>query len=88
MMANQGWVAGSGLGRNGDGRAEPINVEMRTEKKGLGAMGSKAVVDVGEGDWRDRGKQRRYEELREGIVLAYMWESSECNLICYTWCMQ
>lgn len=65
LMANQGWTPGSGLGRNGDGRAAPIDVELRTEKRGLGAEGSKAVVDVGEGDWRSRGKQRRYEEIRK-----------------------
>jgi hypothetical protein len=65
MMANQGWTPGSGLGRNGEGRAAPIDVELRTEKRGLGADGSKAVVDVGEGDWRSRGKQRRWEEMRK-----------------------
>ncbi len=65
MMANQGWTPGSGLGRNGEGRAEPVNVELRTEKRGLGADGSKAVVDAGEGDWRARGKQRRWEEMRK-----------------------
>ena len=62
MLANQGWTPGMGLGRHGDGRADPINVEMRTEKRGLGAQGSKAVVDTGNGDWRQRGKHRRWEE--------------------------
>ncbi|ORY34775.1 hypothetical protein BCR39DRAFT_490262 [Naematelia encephala] len=62
MLANQGWTPGTGLGKNGEGRAEPVQVEMRTEKRGLGADGSKAVVDAGPGDWRQRGKQRRYQE--------------------------
>ena len=64
-MATQGWMPGAGLGRNGEGRAEPINVEVRTEKRGLGAQGAKAVVDDGPGDWRHRGKQRRWEEMRK-----------------------
>jgi hypothetical protein len=64
MLANQGWTPGMGLGKTSEGRAEPVQVELRTEKRGLGATGSKAVADVGEGDWRQRGKQRRYDELR------------------------
>ncbi|WVW86969.1 hypothetical protein I302_109025 [Kwoniella bestiolae CBS 10118] len=64
MLANQGWVPGTGLGKSNQGRSEPIAVEMRNEKKGLGAQHSKAVMDSGgEGDWKMRAKQRRWEEL-------------------------
>ncbi|KAK8849624.1 hypothetical protein IAR55_004959 [Kwoniella newhampshirensis] len=66
FLSNSGWVPGQGLGKNGEGRAEPINAEPRTAKRGLGAEGSKAVVDdLGPGgDWKERGKQRRWEEAR------------------------
>lgn len=62
LLASQGWTPGAGLGRNGDGRSQAIEVEVRTEKRGLGAQGAKAVVDVGEGNWKQRGKQRRWDE--------------------------
>lgn len=64
MLAKQGWSQGQGLGKTGTGRSEAIEVEMRTVKRGLGASGSKAVVQNG-GDWKAEGKQRRYDELRE-----------------------
>jgi hypothetical protein len=72
MLANQGWAPGQGLGKAGEGRAEPVMVEMRTKGRGLGAQGSKAVDDsapvggVNGGDWRSRGRMRRYEEMGGG----------------------
>ncbi|WWD20250.1 hypothetical protein CI109_104726 [Kwoniella shandongensis] len=64
VLSNSGWTPGQGLGKNGEGRAEPINAELRTAKRGLGAEGSKAVVDDGPGDWKERGRQRRWDEAR------------------------
>lgn len=58
MLAAQGWTPGTGLGKDRSGRAEPIQVELRTERTGLGIKGSKPE----EGDWRQRGKARRYED--------------------------
>ncbi|KAK4685796.1 hypothetical protein P7C73_g4341, partial [Tremellales sp. Uapishka_1] len=66
ILASQGWTPGTGLGKGGEGRVEPIHTEMRNGKKGLGAMESKAA-EVGQEDWRIRGRMRRYEELgRDG----------------------
>lgn len=59
ILANQGWSPGEGLGKSGEGRAEPVTVQMRNEKWGLGAAGSK----LGTGDWRVQGKERRYDEI-------------------------
>ncbi|WVR08114.1 hypothetical protein IAU60_005160 [Kwoniella sp. DSM 27419] len=66
IMANQGWAPGQGLGKNNEGRAQAIETEMRTARRGLGAEGSKAVVDQGPGDWRSRAKQRRWNEVSRG----------------------
>jgi len=52
------------LGKDGSGRSEPIETKMRVEKRGLGAVQSEAVRDDGGGDWRARGKMRRYDELK------------------------
>ncbi|WVQ79240.1 hypothetical protein IAT38_001336 [Cryptococcus sp. DSM 104549] len=66
FLTKQGWQPGAGLGKDGEGRAEPIQTQARAAKRGLGAEGSSAVVDHGEGDWRQRGKQRRWEEAGNG----------------------
>ena len=67
MMAAQGWAPGSGLGKDRDGRSEAVEVKMRVEKRGLGAKGAELPVEEssGEGDWRKKGKSRRFEEVRE-----------------------
>ncbi|WWC65765.1 uncharacterized protein I303_108387 [Kwoniella dejecticola CBS 10117] len=64
IMEKQGWTPGMGLGKSSQGMTEGIRAEMRNDKKGLGAQGSKAVIDEGEGDWRMRGRQRRWEEMQ------------------------
>ncbi|KLT44618.1 hypothetical protein CC85DRAFT_242272 [Cutaneotrichosporon oleaginosum] len=67
MLARQGWAPGSGLGRDASGRAEPVVAVLRNERVGLGARGQ--VADQGDGaggDWRSRGKQRRWDEVARG----------------------
>jgi len=67
MMAAQGWAPGSGLGKGRDGRSEAVEVKMRVEKRGLGAKGAEVPAEESgaEGDWRKKGKSRRFEEVRE-----------------------
>ena len=52
LLAAQGWTPGTGLGKDKSGRSEPVQVEQRDGRRGLGT----------EGDWRERGKQRRYDD--------------------------
>ena len=68
MMASQGWAPGQGLGRGSNGRSVPIETELRTERRGLGAQGEKAVVAIEGPDWRRRAKERRYDQLRSSGV--------------------
>jgi hypothetical protein len=66
IMVAQGWAPGSGLGKDRDGRSEAVEVKMRVEKRGLGAQGAeKPIEEGGEGDWRKKGRSRRFEEVRE-----------------------
>lgn len=70
MMAAQGYTPGAGLGKNKNGRSEAIEVKMRVEKRGLGAKGAELPVedrqDGGkEGDWRKKGRTRRFDEVKE-----------------------
>ncbi|WVN86837.1 uncharacterized protein L203_102011 [Cryptococcus depauperatus CBS 7841] len=59
FLAMQGWQQGAGLGKDGTGRADHIEVHKRVGKRGLGAIGS--VEDTG--DWKQRGKMKRFEEV-------------------------
>ncbi|GMK53504.1 hypothetical protein CspeluHIS016_0100900 [Cutaneotrichosporon spelunceum] len=64
MLARQGWTPGSGLGRDAGGRAEPVVAVLRNDRVGLGARGQ--VADPGDGaggNWKTRGKQRRWNEV-------------------------
>ncbi|WOO76580.1 Angiogenic factor with G patch and FHA domains 1 [Vanrija pseudolonga] len=64
MLARQGWSEGRGLGRDLSGRADAIVPVLRTERAGLGARGQLADTgDAAHGDWRQRGKQRRWDEV-------------------------
>jgi hypothetical protein len=70
MMAAQGYTPGAGLGKDKNGRSEAIEVKMRVEKRGLGAKGAEVAVedrqDGGkEGDWRKKGRTRRFDEVKE-----------------------
>lgn len=40
MLAKMGWMSGSGLGANGDGRTEVIATNAYQEGAGLGAEGA------------------------------------------------
>lgn len=52
LLAAQGWTPGTGLGKDQSGRSEPIQVEQRDGRRGLGT----------DADWKARGKQRRYDD--------------------------
>lgn len=62
LLAKQGWNEGQGLGRT-PGRAEPIVPVVRNERAGLGVRGEVADQPSEGGDWRQRGRQRRWAEL-------------------------
>ncbi|KAL1413679.1 hypothetical protein Q8F55_001458 [Vanrija albida] len=64
LLARQGWSEGQGLGRDLSGRADAIVPVLRTERAGLGARGQLADSgDASHGDWRQRGRQRRWDEV-------------------------
>lgn len=62
LLAKQGWSEGQGLGRT-PGRAEPIVPVVRSERAGLGTRGQVADQPGAGGDWRQRGRQRRWDEV-------------------------
>lgn len=62
LLAKQGWSEGQGLGRT-PGRADPIVPVVRAERAGLGIRGQVADQPGQGGDWRQRGRQRRWDEV-------------------------
>jgi len=47
MLAKMGWKDGDGLGKTGQGRAEPVQVEQRMERAGLGSNAASVQASKG-----------------------------------------
>lgn len=84
MMAKMGFKPGAALGKEGDGRAEPIGIEVKEGKGGIGLdterkriwreeieRGVKRVKRD-EGDYRERVREEREAARLEGMVGAAM----------------
>ena len=54
MLSKMGWSEGGGLGKDRQGRVEPVRAEVRAERVGLGSD----AAFVGGGDVDPRKKQR------------------------------
>jgi len=65
LLAKMGWQAGTGLGKEGDGRVEPVKVAIFGERQGLGrGKGVEAGKYGGTSGQRERGRdvaRERYE---------------------------
>lgn len=46
LLSKMGWQEGQGLGKTSAGRIEPVLVEQRSERQGLGSMAPAPVVDA------------------------------------------
>lgn len=63
MLLKMGWKAGSGLGKNEQGRKEPVNVEEKQEQLGLGRMSSELEMA------RNATAERRMQEAEMEVRL-------------------
>jgi hypothetical protein len=57
MLAKMGWKDGAGLGKDCSGRTEPVGVDKRAERSGLGSFATAIKVDA--------SLQRRVEVIRK-----------------------
>lgn len=64
MMAKMGYKEGEGLGASGKGRLAPIDVQLRPQGAGLGAI-------------KEKTKQAKEEEKREATLRGEVIEDSE-----------
>ena len=62
MMSKMGYQEGKGLGREGQGRVEPVRAEVRTERAGLGSDASFVGGDV---DPRKKQKAEIWKKTQE-----------------------
>ncbi|TXT11024.1 hypothetical protein VHUM_01775 [Vanrija humicola] len=57
LLSKMGWASGTGLGKEGEGRVDPIHVKQFEERSGLGASkGREAGAWSGPGGWQQRKK--------------------------------
>jgi tuftelin-interacting protein 11 len=64
MMAKMGYKEGQGLGKEGTGRANVIEVQLRPQGVGLGAV-------------REKSKQEKEEEKRQAKIRGEVYEDSD-----------
>lgn len=64
MMAKMGYKEGQGLGREGTGRASVIEVQLRPQGVGLGAV-------------KEKSKQEKEEEKRQAKIRGEVYEDSD-----------
>ncbi|KAL1410167.1 hypothetical protein Q8F55_004172 [Vanrija albida] len=64
LLSKMGWASGTGLGREGEGRVDPIHVKQFEERSGLGASkGREAGAWSGPGGWQQRKKDMTKERF-------------------------
>lgn len=65
MMAKMGWSKGEGLGREGEGIQEPIQVQLRNTKGGVGAVSEKSEQQKREERRRAEQNGEKYDDSSE-----------------------
>ncbi|KAG8598645.1 hypothetical protein GDO81_002684 [Engystomops pustulosus] len=61
MLEKMGWKKGEGLGKSGDGMRDPIHLQLRKKKAGLGAHTATSIDDI----QNSTQNQKNWEKARE-----------------------
>ena len=69
MLRQMGWTPGTGLGKEGDGRVEPVRAELRKKGVGLGHSGDGSSGGSGSGRGVGRGKRGRNNTNLEPLAV-------------------
>ncbi|XP_051785443.1 angiogenic factor with G patch and FHA domains 1 [Erpetoichthys calabaricus] len=82
MLEKMGWKKGDGLGKDGKGRKDPIQLQIRKAHSGLGASTSLCVED----SLIVKSKtQKNWEKARERFADACQTEPKKANVSPKTW---
>lgn len=68
MLEKMGWKKGEGLGKEGTGMKDPIELKIRKSQSGLGAGGALSVDDV---SLTKTKSQKNWEKARERFAESY-----------------
>lgn len=63
MLKNMGYSPGSSLGKNGIGRAEPVGLEIRRSREGLGAQEEKRRTERVKEERKRKGENELLEDF-------------------------
>ncbi|CAM9214895.1 unnamed protein product, partial [Choristocarpus tenellus] len=69
MLKKAGWTEGTGLGKEGEGTAAPVNMNQSAEGAGVGV---KETHEVEEGD-------DAFDQYRKRMMLAYRFRPNPLN---------
>jgi G patch domain-containing protein 2 len=79
MLAKMGFTEGSGLGKDGQGMAEPIEVIQRPKSLGLGAESSEPNTNLSKTESKRYGKNDPIEATRRPRSVGFGAKSSETS---------
>ncbi len=65
MLRTMGWQEGQGLGRDNQGRVEPVQAKQRVAGVGLGVSGAELKADPSGGTDSHIYKRNLYDRVRE-----------------------
>lgn len=73
MLEKMGWKRGEGLGKDGTGRKDPIQLQLRKAQSGLG---SRVAVSIEDASLTKTKNQRNWERARERFTDACLTDSA------------
>ncbi|XP_056588033.1 angiogenic factor with G patch and FHA domains 1 [Triplophysa dalaica] len=73
MLEKMGWKRGEGLGKDGTGRKDPIQLQLRKAQSGLG---SGVVMSIDDANLTKTKNQRNWERARERFTDACLTDSA------------
>uniref|UniRef100_A0A1B6KW23 G patch domain-containing protein 11 n=1 Tax=Graphocephala atropunctata TaxID=36148 RepID=A0A1B6KW23_9HEMI len=90
MLQKLGFKPGSGLGRSGEGRVEPIPVEVKSDRQGLGRKASLAELAKLQAKYRAEAKERmlniddyRLRKAEEAAEKKAKFDLMKCQRVCW-----
>lgn len=79
MLEKMGWKEGQGLGREGEGRLEPVTVEVRDSLRGLGSGVKRSIDDVDSKSYIRAKTRERFEQPKSAASGRVKFVAADSN---------
>ncbi|XP_022799308.1 angiogenic factor with G patch and FHA domains 1-like [Stylophora pistillata] len=79
MLEKMGWKEGEGLGREGEGRLEPVTVEVRDSLRGLGSGVKRSIDDVDSKSYIRAKTRERFEQPKSAASGRVKFVAADSN---------